>query len=167
MRLKVVSNSTPLIALSRIGRLGIIRELFNSIVIPKAVFLEVATDKKFRAGSTEVLEASWIQTIEVANTAVVDFLSVTVDAGESEAIALAKEIKADLLLIDDRDGRNMAESVGIAVTGTIGLLLRYYKGNQDNFKLALDELVAHGFRISREEYERVLILQRRFVGTLL
>lgn len=158
MRLRVVSNSTPLIALSRIGRLAIIRELFNSIVIPKAVFSEVATDKKSRAGSGEVLEASWIQTVEVTNTAVVDFLSVTVDAGESEAIALAKEINADLLLIDDRDGRKMAESVGIAVTGTIGLLLRYYKGNKDNFRLALDELVAHGFRISREEYDRVLSL---------
>jgi predicted nucleic acid-binding protein len=153
---KVVSNSTPIIALSRINRLNIIKEFFGSIVIPDAVFIEVAADKKGRAGKDEVLIAEWIKTMNVSSPLAADFLSVNLDPGEAEAITLAKEIKADLLLIDDKDGRKAAKSVGIPITGTVGLLLRYYKGNREDFKLALDELIAKGFRLSEHEYEKFL-----------
>jgi len=56
-------------------------------------------------------------------------LRISLDAGEAEAIALAKEIGADLVLLDDSDGRNIAKSVGIMFTVTIGILLRYYHGH--------------------------------------
>ncbi|NIM13911.1 MAG: DUF3368 domain-containing protein [Candidatus Aminicenantes bacterium] len=69
---------------------------------------------------------------------------------------LKKEIKADLLLIDDKDGRKAAKSVGVPITGTVGLLLRYYRGRKDDFKLALDELIAKGFRLSKKEYKKFL-----------
>ena len=71
-------------------------------------------------------------------------------------IALAKEIGADLVLLDDSDSRNIAESVGITFTGTIGILLRYYHGHSTDFKDALDELLAQGFRLSKEEYIKIL-----------
>lgn len=158
MNFKVVSNSTPLIALSRINRLDIIKELFGSIVIPDAVFFEVAADKKGRAGKEEVSIAKWIRTMKVSNPLAADFLSVNLDPGEAEAITLSKEINADLLLIDDKDGRKAAKSVDIPITGTVGLLLRYYKGNKEDFKLALDELIAKGFRLSEQEYEKFLIM---------
>jgi predicted nucleic acid-binding protein len=153
---KVVSNSTPLIALAKINRLDIIKELFGSIIIPDAVFIEVAADKKGRAGRDEVFLAKWVYTMKVSIPLAADFLSVNLDPGEAEAITLAKEIKADLLLIDDKDGRKAAKSVGIPITGTVGLLLRYYKGNREDFKLALDELIAKGFRLSEHEYEKFL-----------
>jgi hypothetical protein len=86
----------------------------------------------------------------------VTFLSISLDAGEAEAIALAKEINADLVLLDDNDGRNIAGSVGIHFTGTIGLLLRYYQGQPADFKEALDELLAQGFRLSKAEYQKIL-----------
>ncbi|NIM18088.1 MAG: DUF3368 domain-containing protein [Candidatus Aminicenantes bacterium] len=154
--MKVVSNSTPLIALSKIDKLNIIKEFFDSIIIPDAVFIEVATDKKEREGKEEVLKAKWVQTQKVSNNLAVDILLVNLDVGEAEAITLAKEIKADLLLIDDKDGRKAAKSLGIPVTGTVGLLLRYYRGKKDDFKLALDELIAKGFRLSKEEYKKFL-----------
>jgi len=155
---KVVSNSTPLIALSQVNRLDIIRELFGSIIIPDAVFIEIAADKKGRAGKDEVSIAKWIQTMKVSSPLAADFLSVNLDPGEAEAITLSKEIKADLLLIDDKDGRKAAKSVDIPITGTVGLLLRYYKGKKEDFKLALDELIAKGFRLSEQEYEKFLMM---------
>ena len=158
MNFKVVSNSTPLIALSQVNRLYIIKELFGSIIIPDAVFVEVAADKKGRAGKDEVSIAKWIRTMKVSNPLAADFLSVNLDPGEAEAITLSKEIKANLLLIDDKDGRKAAKSVDIPITGTVGLLLRYYKGKKKDFKLSLDELIAKGFRLSEQEYEKFLMM---------
>lgn len=156
MNFKVVSNSTPLIALSKINRLNIIKELFGSIIIPDAVFSEITTDKKGRAGKTDVLNAKWIKKKTVTNKMVIDVLSVSLDMGESEAIALAKEIDADLILIDEKHARKLANSLDIPVTGTVGLLLRYYKGKKEDFKHALNELVAKGFRLSDREYKKML-----------
>jgi len=156
MTIKVVSNSTPLIALSRIGRFNLLKELFHEIVVPDAVFSEVVTSGKGRAGSKELESAKWINCQQVNNRDLITFLKISLDDGEAEAIALAKEISADLLLMDDGDGRSIAGSVGISFTGTVGILLRYYRGNYADFKEALDELLAHGFRLSKVEYKKIL-----------
>lgn len=110
--LVVVSNSTLLIGLARIGRLDVLREFFGTISIPQAVRDEVVARGTDRPGQREVYEAAWIVHQAVADRAVVEFLSVSLDDGESEAIALAKETRADLLLIDDRQGRRLAKGVG-------------------------------------------------------
>jgi predicted nucleic acid-binding protein len=158
MKLTVVANSTPLIALARIDRLNVLQEMFGDILIPRAVYNEVATDSKKRSGSSEVEQCAWIKAVDIARSDLLDFLIVTVDAGEAEAIALAREIKADLLLIDDKEGRRIADSVGQAITGTIGLLLRYYKGQPEAFKKSFDELLEQGFRLKNEEYERIVAM---------
>ena len=162
MKPVVVSNSTPLIALASIGRFSALRELFTQVHIPQAVLSEVAGDKKRRAGSREISAASWISTVQVENIASVDFLRALVDQGEAESIVLSKELNADLLLIDDKDGRKIAESAGITCVGTVGLLLRYYRLNADEFTIALDELIAKGFRLAPKEYSKIvqLALQR-------
>ena len=122
MNLRVVSNSTPLIALSRIRRLHLLRELFSKVTIPTAVYDEVVIAGYGRAGGPEVENAQWIIHHQVKNKDLVAFLRISLDAGEAEAIALAKEISADLVLLDDNDGRNIAGSVGINFTGTIGIM---------------------------------------------
>jgi predicted nucleic acid-binding protein len=160
MNLKVVSNSTPIIALSKIGLLDILRELFSTIVIPEAVRVEVSDRGKNRAGSAEIKVCEWIVTKKVQNHTAVDFLLVSVDPGEAEAIALARESNADLLLIDDRAGRRISESVGLSITGTIGVLLRYYRGDPFSFKKSIDELIANGFRIGMAEYNNILKLAK-------
>ena len=156
MNLRVVSNSTPLIALSRIMRLHLLRELFSEVTIPTAVYDEVVIAGYGRVGGPEVENAQWIIHHQVKNKDLVAFLRISLDAGEAEAIALAKEISADLVLLDDNDGRNIAGSVGINFTGTIGILLRYYQGHSADFKEALDELLAQGFRLSKTEYQKIL-----------
>ncbi|WP_027371171.1 DUF3368 domain-containing protein [Desulfovermiculus halophilus] len=156
MKLRVVSNATPLIALSRIRRFHLLRDLFSEVIIPSAVYEEVVSAGRGRAGGPEVENAQWIIHHQVKNKDLVTFLSISLDAGEAEAIALAKEINADLVLLDDNDGRNIAGSVGIHFTGTIGFLLRYYQGQPADFKEALDELLAQGFRLSKVEYQKIL-----------
>jgi len=156
LKLRVVSNSTPLIALSRIRRLHLLRELFNEVTIPAAVYEEVVSAGKGRAGGLEVENARWIIQHQVKNKDLVAFLRISLDAGEAQTIALAKELSADLVLLDDNDGRNIAASVGINFTGTIGILLRYYQGHSADFKEALDELLAQGFRLSKIEYQKIL-----------
>jgi len=166
MKPVVVSNSTPLIALASIGRFSALRELFTQIHIPQAVLSEVAGDKRRRAGSREVLAASWMNTFQVENIASVDFLRTLVDQGEAESIVLSRELNANLLLIDDKDGRKIAESAGITCVGTVGLLLRYYRLDADAFTVALDELVSKGFRLAPKEYRKIiqLALQRSGKG---
>jgi len=164
MKPVVVSNSTPLIALASIGRFPVLRELFTQVHIPQAVLSEVADDKKRRTGSREISAASWIQTVQVENIASVDFLRALVDQGEAESIVLSKELNADLLLIDDKDGRKIAESAGITCVGTVGLLLRYYRLNADEFKAALDELIAKGFRLAPKEYSKIVQLAQQRSG---
>jgi len=156
VKIRVVSNSTPLIALSRIKRFHLLRELFSEVRIPSAVYEEVVSAGDGRAGGLEVENAQWIIHHQVKNKDLVAFLRISLDAGEAEAIALAKEIDADLVLLDDNDGRNVAGSVGISFTGTIGILLRYYQGYPSEFKEALDELLAQGFRLSKTEYHKIL-----------
>ena len=61
-------------------------------------------------------------------------------------------------MIDDKDGRKIAESTGITCVGTVGLLLRYYRLDADAFTAALDELVAKGFRLAPREYRKIVLL---------
>jgi len=81
--------------------------------IPRAVYDEVVNAGKGRAGNIEVASADWIHCHQVSNSDIVVFLRTSLDAGEAEAIVLTREIGADLVLLDDRDSRNTAESVGM------------------------------------------------------
>ena len=76
MKLKVVSNSTPLIALARINRFDLLRKLFNEINIPLAVYDEVVNAGKGRAGVSEVENADWILNHQVNNSDLVTFLRI-------------------------------------------------------------------------------------------
>lgn len=166
MKPVVVANSTPLIGLSRIRRLHILKELFGTVVVPAAVFREVSVARGDLPGGQEVRGADWIEVREVRGRTVVEILELSVDSGEAEAIALAKEIGADLLLIDDRRGRSAAKGVGLALSGTVGALLRYYRKDEKGFRDALGELVANGFRLGRDEQEKILQLAgRRAAGS--
>jgi len=150
-----VSNSTPLIALSKIGKIGLLREYFGQIFIPKAVYEEVVVNGGILYGAEEVAEADWIIVEDVKNAIAVESLSMYLDAGESEAIVLAKE-KDCLLIIDDGDGRKTAKNMNISITGTVGILLKAGKDGKINLRESLDELNACGFRLSEKVRDFVL-----------
>lgn len=126
--MKVVSDASPLIALSAIGRLSLLQHLFPEIVIPAAVHREIQAED--RPGASEVLQAAWIETQSVESGHLLSVLTEEPDPGEAEAIALALETEADVLLIDERRGRQVARRLGCRV---LGLLQGNLMGGGDVF----------------------------------
>ncbi len=110
----VVSNSSPLINLARIGKLTLLRELFGVLIVPDAVWQEVVVEGAGQPGADEVRSAAWIQRQAVMNTQLVQALQQDLDAGEAEAIALSLELGADLLLMDENLGRQTARHCRIS-----------------------------------------------------
>jgi predicted nucleic acid-binding protein len=119
----VVADASPLIALSRIGKLELLRQLFGRLLVPQAVWQEVALADSHRAGVQELLNADWVEQRQVVDVALVRLLRRDLGAGESEAIVLAREVKADVLLIDERLGRSAAARLGLPMTGLVGILI--------------------------------------------
>ncbi len=104
----VVTNSSPLVSLARINQFGLLHLLYNQICIPPAVREEVVTFGQSRPGTAEVETAQWRQVINVQNQTVVESFREQLDRGESEAITLVMELQADLLVIDEARGREVA-----------------------------------------------------------
>ena len=155
----IVSNAGPLIALAKIERFGLLRELFGKLYIPQAVYDEVVVIGTGRAGANETEQAvgDWIEVQEVKDLVMVKSLLTKLGKGESEAIALALEAKADLVLLDDYKARATAEFMGLNMTGTVGMLSRAQKkGLISDLRPLLDELRARGFRLSDKVYAQIL-----------
>lgn len=154
----VVSNSSVLINLSIIRHLDLLRENFGDIVVPKAVWREVVVDGFEKPGAREVKQANWIKIENVENIPLVQSLAQYLDDGESETIALAIEIDADLVLLDEKDARDTAEIFGLDILGVIGILIwAKREGLILSLKEELNQLqkVAK-FRISNQLYQRAL-----------
>lgn len=154
----VVSDTSVLINLARLDRLFLLRKLFADLLIPPAVWHEVVERGAGKPGANEVKEADWIQVREVANTALVQALRQDLDAGEAEAIALAVEVDANLLLMDERLGRATAQHFGLRYIGLIGVLMMARQRELiTEVKPDLDRLrQVAGFYISESLYRRVL-----------
>lgn len=156
--MRVVSNASPLINLACIGMLDLLKQLYGEIYIPEAVWREVVVEGAGQPGAEEVKEADWIRRRSVHNVSLVHALRQDLDAGESETIALALELEADFLIMDERLGRDTARYFGLDFTGLIGVFIEAKRrGFITQIKDHLDEMrdIA-GFRISNTLYERVL-----------
>lgn len=157
----VVSDASVLICLGALGQLHLLRTFYQEILVPEAVWQEVTVAAIGRPGAQETIHASqqgWLTVKAPSNRALVTSLQTTLDNGEAEAIALASQLGASLLLMDESDGRSVARSLGVPVTGTLGVLLRAKQtGAVPELKPLLDTLIAqHSFRLSRSLYEQAL-----------
>ena len=154
----VVSDATPLIALSKIGHLHHLADLFGEIFVPKAVYDEVTIRGRGRRGLKEIVAADWLVVREVDDHSRVDYLLTQLDIGEAEAIVLAQEIQAGLVLVDERKARAVAQRLGLEVVGTAGLfLLLKERGVIPEVRPLLDQLRSLNFRLSDRIYERVVL----------
>ncbi|TGE39568.1 DUF3368 domain-containing protein [Desulfosporosinus fructosivorans] len=154
--MKIVSNSTPLIALSRINELDLLHIIFSRIIVPSAVYNEVVLDGAGRPGVKEVSNASWIIKMEVQNNLAVSMLQIDLDRGEAEAIVLAKEIGADYLLLDEKKAWRVARNSEIKHMGTVGILgLAAKKGLIANLDDTFEKLEKNGFRFTEEVRKKV------------
>lgn len=157
----VISDSSTLIHLAAIGRLTLLKDFYQKITIPPAVWKEVVEEGRSRAGAVEVEEAhqaGWIEVVSPEDKPLLRLLRRDLDGGEAEAIALAIERQADLVLLDESGARRIAELYGLAKTGIIGLLIRAKReGKVRSLQTELDKLRRQaGFWIEDGLYYQVL-----------
>jgi predicted nucleic acid-binding protein len=129
------------------------------VIIPQAVYDEIVNVGYLVPGTTEVQNLSWINVDLVSNKNQVNELLNELDFGEAEAIVLALELNADLLLLDERKGRKVAQNLGIKkITGLLGVLLEAkQKGLIANIKPIIDQLITdNNFWISNNLYQKVI-----------
>lgn len=156
--MSIVSNASPLINLARIGQLNLLPRLYGELAIPDAVWREVVLEGTGQPGAEEIEVASWIRVQPATNRELVQALQQELDAGEAEAIALALQVKAEFLLMDEHLGRETAIHMGVRCVGLIGVLVEAkHKRLVNHIRPLLDTLrdVA-GFWISEALYQRVL-----------
>ncbi len=154
----VVSNASPLIALAAAGHLDLLRQLYGRILIPRQVYHEAVEKKPDAAGAAVIGAAGWIDVRDIQDRALANTLEARLDTGEAEAIVLALEQSADLLLIDEPAGRTEARQRGQSITGPLGLVLAAKRrGSIAAVRPILDDLdVAAGFRMRPDLREQVL-----------
>ena len=122
----IVSDSTPLIHFGTIKRLDLLRSMYGRIFITEAVHREVVTEGialgKKDAFLVEKAIWDWIEVANPEGDAGKFCNRYGIHIGEAESILLARELDADLLLINERDGRRAAKNAGVKVKGTIGVI---------------------------------------------
>ena len=121
-----VSNTSPISNLASIGRLELLKAQFSTIWIPDAVANELAAhpDPAARDAIQNALGEEWLRIKTTQDSRLLQLLLLQLHRGEAEAIALATDLKADIVLIDEQEGRQLASRTGFAVTGVLGILLR-------------------------------------------
>ena len=143
----VVSDTSPLNYLVLIGEENLLPQLFGRVIIPQVVFDELcATGASAQVRDWARNLPVWIEVKQTGLTAspALDIL----DAGEREAILLAQELSADLLLVDDKQARQAAANLGIEITGIVGVLDRAARESLVNLKTAFDRLQKTNFYIA-------------------
>lgn len=157
----VVSDTTPLISLLKINRLDLLEKLFGKVLIPVAVFDELTVDKRFELEAKQIREKQFIIVRTIKNLESVSILkrATGLDQGESEAIVLTDELKADLLLMDEAKGRSVSTQIGLKVMGTIGILMAAYEEQEltsDEVRKCIDGLQRAGRHIGQRHYQMLL-----------
>lgn len=154
----VVVNSTPIIALSLLGHLDLLRQLYMDVAIPEAVRDEVLKGGSTNVGVRELRDSQWLQVLPILDRWHADLLS-DLDRGEAEALVLASERRARLVVLDERMARRHAQRLGLVLTGTLGVLLRAKsQGLIPSVGPLIDQLLEGGFRLSTSVVNECLSL---------
>lgn len=146
----VVSDCSPLISLAKIKQFSLLKHLFDAIFVPEAVYNEVVVPERILPGSKEIDEVHWIKKRKIGNSLKSRRLERTYNlgAGEAATIVLAKEMRADLALIDERRARLVALSESLNVMGTLGILeLSYSKNLISDLREVYQRLRSENIRI--------------------
>jgi predicted nucleic acid-binding protein len=156
----IVSDTTAISSLHAINQLNLLEILFKEVVIPVEVFDELKYFEHKNPQFKWTEEYTWLKTVAVKNNSLVIALAETLDEGEAAAIALTIELKADLLLIDEKFGRKIVSQRGLNIIGLLGVLeLAKRHGIVTSIKLVLDDLILKAnFRISSDLYAETLRL---------
>ncbi|MBB6645375.1 DUF3368 domain-containing protein [Halobellus ruber] len=152
----VVSNTSPLLNLALIDRLDLLRTQFSAVTVPRRVWDELTEGEDGLDALRELRDDDFLTIVEVERSDLFVEVSHELDLGETAAICYAVEHGADLVLLDERDGRRVARRHDLEVTGVIGILLRGAKIDSVDLEQELDALREAGFWISDDLYSRAL-----------
>ncbi|MEM3726311.1 MAG: DUF3368 domain-containing protein [Candidatus Bathyarchaeia archaeon] len=172
----IVSNTSPLIWLSKIGKITLLKELFGEVIIPQEVYIE-AVEKGLQEGFSDALaikeriEQGWIK-ISKLNEREVKLCekimehAFEIHLGEAQAIILARKTNT-LLLMDESSGRAFAETLGLKVKGALYVIMKALREellNKDEAKEIVLRLVSKGFRIEPKLLAKILSEIEKFSG---
>ena len=153
----VVCNATPLINFAAINRLDILQEIFAKVLIPQAVYQETTVSSFI--WSQFIVQAVTCGWLEIHTVAKIDpIISIELDNGEREAIALALQTGVHKILLDEREARQFAKNMELKLIGTLGILL-LAKEQQiiDQVKPLLDDMIYIAqYWVNTKLYEQVL-----------
>ena len=170
---RVVSNASPLIYAAKIGFLGALEKLYGKILMPKSVYNEVVekgAEKKAADALVieEAVERGYLQVADLNERARAESEVLTktqnISTGEAEAIALAKQVKAELLLIDERGGTIAARVLGIRTVGLLGVIIEaMYRGiiTFEELKIYYNRLTRTEFRLKHRDYVKAMALAEK------
>lgn len=152
-----VVDTSPLIFLAKLNRLDLLRKGADRILAPPAVLQEIHAHPDEVAAEIEEARTSWLQIQSVGDRGILEVLMADLDHGEAEAIVLAREVRAERIVMDDLDGRRFARRLGLAPVGTLGLLLAArLRGELPSLRQEIDRLEAAGFRVGEALRQAVL-----------
>ncbi len=164
----IISNASPLIWLSKVGKLSLLKKLFGEVLIPEEVYKE-AVEKGLEEGFSdafvikESVDNGWIKVVKLDEDGeklcrkIMEHAS-EIHLGEAQAIILARKNKT-LLLMDESSGRAFAEAMGLKVRGTLYIIIEALrKGllDKNNAKETVLMLASKGFRIEPKLLARLL-----------
>lgn len=153
----VICNATPLINFASIERIDIMTTLFKEVIIPEAVYQET-TQFNFPSAPIilQAVEQQWLQIHQV--TAIPDSISILLDDGEREVIALALQRNEKRVLLDEKSARQIAKNFNLQIIGSLGILV-LAKQNQiiPQVKPLLDEMIIQArYWVNASLYQQIL-----------
>jgi len=152
----VVSDTSPLLNLALIEQLELLKTQFSRITVPQQVWAEIAAGEAGLDALRELRDTEFLSVVEVDQSNLFTEIRHELDRGETAAICYAIEHDADLILLDEKDGRQVARRHDLTMTGVIGILLRGDKDDQIELEDELDALREAGFWISDDLYSEIL-----------
>ena len=153
----LISNTSPVLYLGRIGQLNLLPQLFEGIYVPEQVCMELDKGRLLRADTVDPRGLSWVTVVTVAPALINGLPNNDLGLGELSAIAYGSQQTTALLALDDYQARVLADQLGLKLIGTVGILLRAKRlGLQPTIRPLLDKLQQEGFYLSQSLYTHVL-----------
>ncbi len=155
--MKIVCNTSPLILLAKIDRIDTLNRLYSELLIPKAVADEIGAKPGKENDQVQALLKKGTLQLRRPSAKILTELPVDLGRGEREVIALAIDSGADLVILDDQQGRLVSRDRGLPVTGTVGVLIEAKeRGFIPSLRPEMDRLIEAGMWINEVFYHRIL-----------
>jgi len=150
----IVADTGPIIVFARIGRLALLQQVVETVIIPDAVYDELVTAGRGRPGADAISQSEWIQRESIGDLNATQHFPNILEQGEREAIVLAQERQATLL-VDDHRARQEAENRGVEVVGVLWVLGEAKRREfVTEIRPIIDELLAMGYWLHPERVIR-------------